>query len=398
MTTCYGSNGVMLAFVALVMVACFLATKTVHSFSLQPLRTLGLSGIRVARKSSWHHSLSLFALSTDLDESETVSDQQEAGDFETTSSNQHDDNTEKRKYWQVAPTYQHKQPRPLPSQLQEAMEKNVHPKESTETLGTGQFITSDWRRTWYTYQSNPDLIDPDTGYASYEITDMDGTLPTDLVGDLYRNGPGNFGFHNERVQHVLDADGLIIRISFSKNQKVTFASRFVETQAFREERAAGEFLYRGTFGTGRHGPLAHDNLGLNADPPHVPLLSRVLSNAFRTNIKNTANTHVVSFGGKVLALFEAGLPHAIDPVTLETLGEDDMGGMLPKGKLAVKPTMIPEQYTSRLFGRCGAHGTSQALSSHTTFGGMALVATGSGVGTGGDAHRVVAEWLFTRRV
>ena len=230
-----------------------------------------------------------------------------------------------------------------------------------ETLGTGQFITSDWRRTWYTYQSNPDLIDPATGYASYEITDIEGTLPKDLVGDLYRNGPGNFGFNDERVQHVLDADGLVFKISFPPpatdgKQKIHFTSRFVETKAFREELAAGEFLYRGTFGTGRRGHLLNlfqdkdARQGLNADPPVVPLLSKVLGNALKTNIKNTANTHVVSFGGKVLALYEAGLPHALDPVTLETLGEDDMGGMLPKGKLAVKSAMIPEAFAPDFLG------------------------------------------------
>jgi hypothetical protein len=53
-----------------------------------------------------------------------------------------------------------------------------------------------------------------------------------------------------------------------------------------------------------------------------------VGSAFNTNFKNAANTHVISFGDKVLASFEAGLAHALDPATLETLGK--RGGVLKK--------------------------------------------------------------------
>jgi carotenoid cleavage dioxygenase-like enzyme len=32
------------------------------------------------------------------------------------------------------------------------------------------------------------VVNPFTGEANYEITEVDGTLPDDLVGVLYRNG------------------------------------------------------------------------------------------------------------------------------------------------------------------------------------------------------------------
>eukprot|EP00979_Chaetoceros_neogracilis_P016788 scaffold9434_cov267-Chaetoceros_neogracile.AAC.1 len=80
-------------------------------------------------------------------------------------------------------------------------------------------------------------------------------------------------------------------------------------------------------------------------------MAKVAGNAFKTNIKNSANTQVISFGGKVLALFEAGLPYRLDPETLETLGEDTMGGILPKGKLPVKMSCgVPEEYTPSFIG------------------------------------------------
>jgi len=254
-------------------------------------------------------------------------------------------------YWEVGPTYNSPYSRPLTPSLKQALEHKEHPRgETQDSLGRGTFITRDWRRAWYTFESppdNPSLINQKTGYAEYEIDEIDGRVPSDLVGVLYRNGPGKFGVNGERVHHVLDADGLIIQISFPPQEqpcnvkrKFTFRSRFIQTQALQEEEEAGKFLYRGTFGTAPRGLQSVFKTppprGLNQDPSNIPLLSKIAANAFNSNIKNPANTHVISFGGKVLALFEAGLPHRIDPVTLETIGEDEMGGILPKGKMPVK--------------------------------------------------------------
>mmetsp|Transcript_11260 Transcript_11260/g.18314 ORF Transcript_11260/g.18314 Transcript_11260/m.18314 type:complete len:398 (-) Transcript_11260:187-1380(-) len=266
-----------------------------------------------------------------------------------------------QKYWKLGPTLGNPNPGPLPEELRVALETNTHPVERQEDLGRGVFLVEDWRRAWHTYAGPPEeegeegeggadappLVDPATGAAEYEIEEVDGRLPDDLVGVLYRNGPGLFGAGGERVSHVLDADGLVCQITFpppaaagQERQRPLFRSRFVETAALRAERAAGGFLYRGTFGTAPRGLAGllgpPPRRGLNEDPSEPPLLAKVAGNALKTNIKNSANTQVVSFGGKVLALFEAGLPHVLDPVTLECLGEDDMGGTLPVGKLPVK--------------------------------------------------------------
>eukprot|EP00979_Chaetoceros_neogracilis_P018923 scaffold11463_cov410-Chaetoceros_neogracile.AAC.1 len=68
-------------------------------------------------------------------------------------------------------------------------------------------------------------------------------VPDDLVGVLYRNGPGKFGVDGDRVQHVLDADGLVVQVSFpppvaNGEREFKFQSRFVETDAMKEEEAA----------------------------------------------------------------------------------------------------------------------------------------------------------------
>ena len=266
--------------------------------------------------------------------------------------------TEEKRYWEIGRTMLRKDETPLSPEFLNALETNTHPAETQDELGNGIFLTRDWRRAWHTYESpadNPDLIDPITGQAEYDIDEIDGQVPDDLVGVLYRNGPGKFGVDNQRVQHVLDADGLVIQINFPKKttteRKFTFRSRFVQTKAMMEEEEAKRFLYRGTFGTGPWSLVKPEKKGLNEDPFEQPVACKVLSNAFKTDIKNTANTQVIAFGGKVLALFEAGLPHELDPVTLETIGEYDMNGQLSPGKLPVKlGGDIPEQFTPSFIG------------------------------------------------
>lgn len=290
---------------------------------------------------------------------EEMTEQQQA--VETSISTPMPTSPQDKRFWEIAATL-NKPASPLTPELQNAVDKNIHPIESQDQLGEGTFLTQDWRKAWYTYQSpvdNPDLIDPVTGQAEYRIDEIEGCVPDDLVGVLYRNGPGKFGVNGERVQHVLDADGLIAQVTFppakiGEERQFTFRSRFVETECMKEEEESQKFLYRGTFGTGPSGFLEPPKNGLNEDPWQEPLPSKIVGNALKIDIKNSANTQVISFGGKVLALFEAGLPHRIDANTLETLGEDDLGGTLQRGSpVKVGPIgdfEIPEEFLPDFLG------------------------------------------------
>jgi all-trans-8'-apo-beta-carotenal 15,15'-oxygenase len=133
-----------------------------------------------------------------------------------------------------------------------------------------------------------------------------GALPAQLRGVLYRNGPGRFGVGPDRCAHLFDGDGLVARFALDE-RGVRYRSRFVRTRGFLEETRAGRLRMR-SFGT---------------NPP-----GGVLGASLRLQFKNTANTSVCLHGGTLLALWEAGLPHALDPRTLETLGPYDFGGAL----------------------------------------------------------------------
>jgi len=162
------------------------------------------------------------------------------------------------------------QPRSLKESatLLNAFITNTHPQQTNEEQGNGEFIMSDWRKAWFTYgqcdrsvtseeyesikNSKDDfIVDPFTGEAEYEVDEIDGKVPDDLVGVLYRIGPGKFGVDGQRVAHILDADGLVLRFEFGGQKGIRFTSRFVETEGLVEERDAKQFTKRGTFGTGK---------------------------------------------------------------------------------------------------------------------------------------------------
>ncbi len=181
-------------------------------------------------------------------------------------------------------------------------------------------------------QTNPtqlpyDLAQWKQGYRSqkqeynYEITNIEGEIPEDLVGTLFRNGPGLLDLGGESVRHPFDGDGMISRITFQKG-KAHFTNRFVRTEAYLAEKVADKFLYRGVFGTQKAGGW--------------------MSNAFDLKLKNIANTQVVYWGRKLLALWEAAEPHRLDPQTLDTVGIEYLDNTLKPGDpFAAHPRFDP---------------------------------------------------------
>lgn len=164
------------------------------------------------------------------------------------------------------------------------------------------------------YKSQPNEFD-------YWIDDIEGEIPPELHGTFFRNGPGLLEINGDRLHHPFDGDGAIARIAIS-NSRAHFRSRFVRTEGYLAEQKAGKILYRGVFGTQKTGGW--------------------LANAFDLNIKNIANTNIIYWGDKLLALWEAAEPHRLDPHTLETLGKEYLNGILQNGDaFAAHPRIDP---------------------------------------------------------
>ena len=141
----------------------------------------------------------------------------------------------------------------------------------------------------------------------YPIDEIEGEIPPELTGTLFRNGPGMMDVEGDRLHHPFDGDGMICAFTF-KDGKAHFRNRYVKTEGYLAEQKAKKILYRGVFGTQKPGGW--------------------IANLFDVRLKNIANTNIVYWGKKLLALWEAGLPHRLNPATLETEGLEQFDGLL----------------------------------------------------------------------
>ena len=119
---------------------------------------------------------------------------------------------------------------------------------------------------------------------------IEGKIPREIRGSLYRNGPGMFDRNGLIKNNILDGDGMILSFSF-KNGKVHYKNRFVRTEKFIEEQKKGKFIYS-TWTT------------LHEKPS-----------------KSQAGVTVFERNGKLYAFDEYSPPYVLDPKSLKTLGD-----------------------------------------------------------------------------
>ncbi len=148
------------------------------------------------------------------------------------------------------------------------------------------------------------LAQPAAEFTSTPLPILAGEIPASLRGTLYRNGPARLERGGVRMGHWFDGDGAILAVHFT-NSGATGLYRYVQTDGYKEEAAAGQLLY--------------GNYGMTAPGP--------IWNQWLKPIKNAANTSVLALPDKLLALWEGGKPYALDLQTLETWGEDDLAGL-----------------------------------------------------------------------
>jgi carotenoid cleavage dioxygenase len=152
-------------------------------------------------------------------------------------------------------------------------------------------------------RKNPFLIGPYRP-ISQEGDDRDlkvvGTIPGDIFGTYYRNGP-NPRFTPFGSYYMFDGDGMIHAVEIAEGKARHFY-RWVRTIDLQTEIEARKSLYPGMLDVRTRGNGAH--------------------------FKGTANTNLVHHGGKLLALMEADRPYEVRARDLVTLGLYDFGGRL----------------------------------------------------------------------
>jgi all-trans-8'-apo-beta-carotenal 15,15'-oxygenase len=145
----------------------------------------------------------------------------------------------------------------------------------------------------------------------FEPLEVEGRVPVDLCGTLYRNGPGRFEMGDRSgvpapIDHWFDGMGAVSGVRFAPDG-VSGAVRLIAPPSLETERTSGTRTHWG-FGTAPNG-----------------WWRRLLHRS-----RNSANTNVVAWGDRLFALYEGNLPTEVHPNTLETIDEVDLDGVIPQ--------------------------------------------------------------------
>jgi carotenoid cleavage dioxygenase-like enzyme len=160
--------------------------------------------------------------------------------------------------------------------------------------------------------NRPDRFETDI----YDI-EVDGEVPKQLDGAFYRVNPDPQFPPKLGDDIVFNGDGMVSKFAF-KNGCINFKHRWIKTDKWRLEHAAGKSL----FGAYRN-PLTDD--------PSV-----------EGKIRGTSNTTVLVYGDKLWGLKEDSPPIVMNPDTLETVGYTDFNGQLKAKTFTAHPKIDPE--------------------------------------------------------
>ncbi len=128
------------------------------------------------------------------------------------------------------------------------------------------------------------------------VATLEGRLPKEFAGALYRIGPAVFDRAGFRYEHWFDGDGMMHAWRIQRGA-IEHRGRMVATPKFVREQRAGRFL-------------------LPAGGTTVPGALPIRNN----DDINTANTAVFRHNGRLFALWEGGSATELDPDDLRTLG------------------------------------------------------------------------------
>ena len=128
---------------------------------------------------------------------------------------------------------------------------------------------------------------------------IEGTMPRELSGTLFRTAPGETERFGTNLNHLFDGDAFLTSWKFSGG-KAELKAKFLNTPQRIDEQKIGKMVYS-EFGT------------------NAPDINK--------GGKNQPSVNVIEWNGKLLGLSEGGLPTVINPLTFDYEGETTFGGI-----------------------------------------------------------------------
>lgn len=147
---------------------------------------------------------------------------------------------------------------------------------------------------------------------------VEGEIPADLCGTLYRNGP-NQRFKPRGDYHLFAGDGMVHAFHI-QDGKVDYTNRWIRTAKWKLEDREGRALVN---------PLNP----FDCDPQYTDFVF--------TDKDGLANTAVLWHAGRLLAIEEGHPPYEVDPRTLQSIGSWNYRGKLHSAMTA-HPKVDPD--------------------------------------------------------
>lgn len=157
--------------------------------------------------------------------------------------------------------------------------------------------------------------------GDWSLGKIEGKVPKDLQGTLYRIAPGQKDNRGILLKHLFDGDAFTSAYSF-RDGKVFLRARFLDTPQRLEEMKLNRMLY--------------NEFGTQAPPRPADW------NPSAKGGKNQPSVNVIHWDNRLLGLSEGGHPTAIDPQTLAFQKRWDFYGTLsPDMSFTAHPKFDP---------------------------------------------------------
>jgi all-trans-8'-apo-beta-carotenal 15,15'-oxygenase len=156
-------------------------------------------------------------------------------------------------------------------------------------------------------------------FFNHKITNVKGKIPTSINGALYRNTSVHIVRDGKSLSHWFDGDGAILKIAI-KNGEAYASYKYVQTESLKIENKLNKYIF-----------------------PTIGDIPTNFIDKWKVTFQpaNKANTSVLPLENKLLALWEGGLPYALDLETLETKGLDNLNG-IKSGAYTAHPKVDPD--------------------------------------------------------
>ncbi|XP_078699399.1 carotenoid-cleaving dioxygenase, mitochondrial-like [Branchiostoma floridae x Branchiostoma belcheri] len=159
-------------------------------------------------------------------------------------------------------------------------------------------------------------------------TTIKGSIPPWLAGSLMRTGPGKFEVGKEAYRYWFDGLAIVHKFNI-KDGKVTYQSRFLETEAYREAMKAQRIVLS------EYGTMAYPD-------PCKNIFARFFSYFFPPDMSDNDLVNTFPMSDEFFCVNETYRWTKLDPRTLDTLGQIDLTKYIAVNALTAHPHHEPD--------------------------------------------------------